>query len=1649
MTLVKCSLFAVAFLASVSASAKTCTWIGSTGDWTDETNWQDGAVPEDGDDVVFQNPNKDGGEISLKGGTTAKLASLTAKVGSGWNIQGGTLALMPGERVIENDVTVKIPADLASDDAVVLVKRGTGTLSLSGANTATTQFVVEGGRLQPESEEAYGPVPETYKADAIVLRNGAALSRPDVDNLTVVIGSTRGITLDGSGALCARGIGTLQVDAPIVGDGDLLLLRQSGGIRLNAVNSYTGRTRVACDGAYAFQNALTVRLGADGALPATTTVVGEGKSGQTVVALVYLEGTTQRVTSIETSDGPHLIFNGPGTLRFGTDADGDIPLQDVFVSAGATLAYAGAGTLVAPVHSSADATLALESGALVLPAGNALGSCVLRLAADRTVTLAAGVSELPNNLVLEGNATLAAAESQVNLLGSLTGAGTLSVTGADAVTFGTTDAVLRALDVPIAGADVTLDGWVRATVDPSAYAKAATCTLVGPYSGLSEGDVVLDGTAAGVDDIAQIGASASVTVRNGGRFVISAQADMTASNAFTIDAESKVSVGGPAMVDLTGATFTGGGELNLVGAGVTLVGDLTGVRLKASEAGTVNVPEGQTLTVGEITGTSTIRKTGLGTLVFAGQQASICHLLVEAGEVRAATAVPMLANVTVKPGARLVLDADEQIRDDNYVFLEGTFDLNGHTETIQRLHNESVSGTLRDTPTGQLVNMAETPAVITTKAEDIFYGAIREAPGKIEFRTQAANTSFFGPTGSAVPSKVVVDSTGCYFSYTRFRNLRFCFKKMRDPSRVPALADIQFTYQGRTLAPTLVNSVTGNSLVSGSQYGYLSDGKASTVWKAAAGATDVYVEVQFTGTYPRVDGYRFVPAELENAPTDWEVYAYRADRSGWFLVDRRENEVVGPEKISQTDFANNPGKTYAFSFADRPREQLGTGTAVELTSGGTYHMRVSSLETLSLGALSGKADVRLEDGSWIAPGNMSDWTGSFIFQNTDGRENMARVLLDAGLGGDAQTVRVKGDNTNVSVENAGTAPVSLLVDDATTSTRLRLADGNGPMGLIKRGTGTVTLDIEESANTGTTVVEEGTLKVSGPLGAERLAKPVRYLRFSPTCVVGGAAYMDTYNFNWGAGDIQLLDAAGAVVPWPAGTTISAPWGGHASATLANLIDGDPATRGLVFNRDQKNNTAELTPVTIDTKTGVAFVGYRWYTSNGSSDRSRTPTNWILETSDDGEAWTVVSTGSQKWGGTDKTSTANPRGPFTRDGVTRPAAVLATLPSGFFAEATNRATRASALTARYFRFAPHETYNPSGSQYGYGWMVAEFALFRNGTRVDWPAGASATVTGGKMNTVNGSKVQNLCDNVVSGGFENSTLHRTFVTQMPSWAVIDAGEEVVFDGYGFYSAALGGYSERIPVSWTFSVSTDGTTWHEVDNRVQERSAVKVKEYTLQGIWSVADKFPLLDAADATDALGDASPVEIRSGATLAVDSVYEKFGPLSGAGTLALAGGSVAEINACAADADAFSGTVTGSGTLAVCGDQAQTFDNATLAVPTLELNGGVVAGAASFGGNDLALACNGGALWGTLSGVGTLSLTGAPKIALPADTFEQGGARVTLVEAASIPADVQAAFRAAEIVRPDDLPGNWKATVSVSATTVKVSVGAAGTVLLFR
>ena len=71
----------------------------------------------------------------------------------------------------------------------------------------------------------------------------------------------------------------------------------------------------------------------------------------------------------------------------------------------------------------------------------------------------------------------------------------------------------------------------------------------------------------------------------------------------------------------------------------------------------------------------------------------------------------------------------------------------------------------------------------------------------------------------------------------------------------------------------------------------------------------------------------------------------------------------------------------------------------------------------------------------------------------------------------------------------------------------------------------------------------------------------------------------------------------------------------------------------------------------------------------------------------------------------------------------------------------------------------------------------------------------TIVGGEVSYANNSRPGNVANNVtndVNNGADVRTLERCFVTRFPSYAEIDAGEDLTFDSYGFCAAASGGWN-----------------------------------------------------------------------------------------------------------------------------------------------------------------------------------------------------------------------------------------------------------------
>ena len=804
-----------------------------------------------------------------------------------------------------------------------------------------------------------------------------------------------------------------------------------------------------------------------------------------------------------------------------------------------------------------------------------------------------------------------------------------------------------------------------------------------------------------------------------------------------------------------------------------------------------------------------------------------------------------------------------------------------------------------------------------------------------------------------------------------------------------AINEIVLTCDGVPIPRDCYGTCTVDSQASDSHLpSYLIDNSPTTGWACDTAKTAAEVIVQLSRIVP-VNGYQLVASgSLATTPRTWDVYA-SADGGAETLVDRRVDSYVGSSNGAWTGFQQNQGTNFSFNQVFLP-------VAVESES------------------ISGSGNIVVGSGRAFSPASVAGgWTGFFLSDGARDLESRASVVLPAG---EHRIASTNASAANISFEAKDGVESAVVLDDSySASARFcgRLADGGGKIGLVKRGAGTLSAELIDADFSGRVSVEAGRLRIVGAM--RQLTS--RYVRITP---IRNGGWVDTYGYNWSLNEFMLLDASGSRVAFPAGTSAT---GENGLNGPDNLIDGNTTTRCLVNNADGGRSGY----VTITMPAAVTFSGYCWYTANaGDVDRTyRRLREWRISVSDDGTEWTDVSHVNIA-NDTETLANVTLRGPYGFSGDASPDGLADTLPPSLFADASARATRAAALKARHFRFAPFDT-QKRDTEFAFGWQISEFSLYRNGARVDW-SGATATLCGGSAQDGDVS-VARVVDNDAS-----ASTGRFLAKSLPSYIDIDAGTEVEFDAYGFSSC--GDNHDRSPSGWRLFVSADGTSWHCVD--VRQGVPGPSGAWQSQGPWSVAWKFPLLRNGGG-DAIGDAAEVSVLAGAELELSGSYERIGSLAGAGKVILAKNINMVLDLNPSTNGVFSGTVEGGGTLCVSGGGLQRLSGADLSgVRLLELDGGGIAGSASFGGNDLNVAFGGGSLWGEMSGIGMLSVSGTPRIALPEDTRASRGASCVLVSASGMSAEVQAAFRNAVVVKPADVPESWKVDVEVTSTTVKVS-----------
>ena len=897
--------------------------------------------------------------------------------------------------------------------------------------------------------------------------------------------------------------------------------------------------------------------------------------------------------------------------------------------------------------------------------------------------------------------------------------------------------------------------------------------------------------------------------------------------------------------------------------------------------------------------------------------------------------------------------------------------VNGAALAVADGREEPRSGTIDvDAGTARAL-MAASGAV--TKTGDGALSLLGTTAGLSSVSVQAGTVALEGL--DATPATVTVADGATLRAFGGASIYEFRFSRTVGANRPVCLSEIALTCGGVPLDMSLYADVQVSDGSTDTRN--LVDGTGKTFWTSGVcldGASVVTVRLVLARPVV-VDGYLLGTGEAEDGatnPTDWTFVARRLDAER--TLDSRTGVELARYPGDGLNWLRRGNFAPRFALSEMANlASVSDATMVMLAEGATCEL-VGGAATL--GALSGAGTLRLAGGAQLTVNDLTGWTGAV-------RTVDATATLVLGADGIVKTPEAA--NLVLSAGNAQ----SIILDGSAGEVPLS-GRTTGGTGLVKTGAGTAWVSTEQATATGAVSVVAGRCCVSARRAVSYARScTARYIRFQPLASVGRSS-----TYNWELGEFELVDASGARLAWPADTTVT-PQYADGLVGGANLINGNYEDR-VCSKGAAGASFDDLQYVTIDTQTGVSFAGYAVYppynggnTASYSEDRRRMVKAWRVLVSDDGERFAAYDENSfdpsilpETWAAF---AAASPIriGPFGNPLPTAESGVT-TLPAEFLVAADDPLTTcAPALQARYFRFAPYGRKGGDSLLGGdFGLAIGEFDLYRNGTRIAWE-GATATSDAAYYQGNAQTAVDNDCAN------------RSYAHTNPFSLTIDAGRVVAFDAYGFHNDSVS--AARAPTSWKLFVSADGAMWHEVDARrnVEIRGGASEAE----GPWSVAGKWPI---PARQNVLGDTAPVTVAAGAELWVSSDGETVGALSGAGLVTLFEQSLLALNSSAAGG-AFSGTIGGSGTLALVGTGTQTLDGARLdGVSRLALSGGTLAGRAEIG-HDLTLDFAGGSLSASLERIGALTVDGAVAFAVPAgaqEGFTQPLLAWTSIDAAS-------------------------------------------------
>jgi fibronectin-binding autotransporter adhesin len=489
--------------------------------------------------------------------------------------------------------------------SIGLTKTGSGTLTLTGANTYSGGTTINAGTLQLGGGGATGSITGNV-----------------VDQGALVFDRSAPLTFAGN----VSGAGTLSQ----IG---------SGTITLGGTNTYSGVTTVSAGTlqagsatAFSASSAFTVNSTLD--LNGHSNSVGSLAGGGTVTnnsatAAILTEGADNTSTTFSGS-----LTNGGSTIGLTKTGTGTLTLGGANTYSGATTV--SAGTLKAGLTTAFSANSAFTVGVSSTLDLNGHSNSVGSLAGGGTVTnssaTAAILTEGADNTSTTFSGSLSNGGSTIGL--TKTGTGTLILTGANTYSGGTTISA-GTLQIGNGGGSGSITGNV---LDQGTLAFDLNGPLT--FAGNVSGPGTLSQIGTGTTTLSGTNTYSGVTTVSAGTLQADSATAFSASSAFTVNAT----------LDLNGFSSTVG---SLAGSGTVTDSVVTPVILTTGGNNTSTTFSG-TLTDG--TGSLALIKNGSGTLTLIGANTYSGATTVSAGTLQAGSLTAFSANSAFTVNATLDLN---------------------------------------------------------------------------------------------------------------------------------------------------------------------------------------------------------------------------------------------------------------------------------------------------------------------------------------------------------------------------------------------------------------------------------------------------------------------------------------------------------------------------------------------------------------------------------------------------------------------------------------------------------------------------------------------------------------------------------------------------------------------------------------------------------------------------------------------------------------------------------------------------------------------------------------------------------------------------------------------------------------------------------